>query len=243
MTLRKRFSMGFEYQFAFTYSHGMSDAIGYYGQGGQAGSQSAYWQNLYNQAVRNGVRRTSTTSSTLRGSFVYQLPFGKGRSMDRTGIGASTRSWAAGSSAAFRPAHTGFPLTIKYDERSVRHRRAQLPSQRDRHAQRSSPDRTGRAVAGYPAAYATPTKGTFGNAGVGIVRGPGMARFDLSLAQAVPHHGEEILRAPRGSFQPDQHADLPQSGVADHHVARCSDRSAAPKASATCRSSASSTSK
>ena len=38
-TLRRRFSMGLEYQVAFTYSRGMSDSIGYYGQGGQAGSQ------------------------------------------------------------------------------------------------------------------------------------------------------------------------------------------------------------
>ena len=53
-TLRKRFSMGLEYQFAFTYSHGMSDSIGYYGQGGQAGSQSAYWQYLYQPGLRNG---------------------------------------------------------------------------------------------------------------------------------------------------------------------------------------------
>ena len=48
-TLRKRFSAGLEYQVAFTYSKGMSDSIGYYGQGGQAGSQSAYMQNLYNR--------------------------------------------------------------------------------------------------------------------------------------------------------------------------------------------------
>ena len=53
-TLRKRFSMGLEYQMAFTYSHGMSDAIGYYGQGGQAGSQSAYWQIRVLPGMRNG---------------------------------------------------------------------------------------------------------------------------------------------------------------------------------------------
>ena len=54
VTLRKRYSAGLEYQIAYTWSHGMSDAIGYYGQGGQAGSQSAYWQNLYDQAAEWG---------------------------------------------------------------------------------------------------------------------------------------------------------------------------------------------
>ncbi len=53
-TLRKRFSFGLEYQFAYTWSKTMADAIGYYGQGGQAGSQSAYWQNIYDQAAEMG---------------------------------------------------------------------------------------------------------------------------------------------------------------------------------------------
>jgi hypothetical protein len=48
-TVRKRWSAGLEYQVALTYSHGMSDSIGYYGQGGQAGAQSPYWQYLYRQ--------------------------------------------------------------------------------------------------------------------------------------------------------------------------------------------------
>ena len=38
-TLRKRYSAGLEFQGAYTYSKGMSDAIGYYGEGGQAAEQ------------------------------------------------------------------------------------------------------------------------------------------------------------------------------------------------------------
>ena len=45
-----------------------------------------------------------------------------------------------------------------------------------------------------------------------------MSRFDFLAEQAVPPHREEILRAARVSVQPDQHADLPEPGVADHHV-------------------------
>ena len=41
--------MGIEYQISYTWSHGMSDSIGYYGDGGQSGSQSAYMQNLYDR--------------------------------------------------------------------------------------------------------------------------------------------------------------------------------------------------
>jgi hypothetical protein len=41
VTVHKRFNAGLEYQVAHTWAHGMSDAIGYYGEGGQAGSQPA----------------------------------------------------------------------------------------------------------------------------------------------------------------------------------------------------------
>src|SRR5207249_1795259 len=34
-----------------------------------------------------------------------------------------------------------------------------------------------------PTPYSQPGSRTFGNAGIGIVRGPGMSRFDLSLAK------------------------------------------------------------
>jgi len=37
-----------------------------------------------------------------------------------------------------------------------------------------------------PTAYSVPTAHTFGTAGVGIVRGPGMSRVDLSLNKQFP---------------------------------------------------------
>ena len=49
VSLRKRYSVGIEYQISYTWAHAMSDSIGYYGDGGQSGSQSAYMQNLYDR--------------------------------------------------------------------------------------------------------------------------------------------------------------------------------------------------
>ncbi len=60
--------------------------------------------------------------------------------------------------------------------------------------------------------------------------------------QAVPRYREEVFRAAWRSLQPDQHADLPEPGVAVDCFARCSARFAVPKASAICKSSPSSTS-
>jgi hypothetical protein len=180
-TLRKRYSMGLEYQVAFTYSRGMSDSIGYYGQGGQAGSQSAYWQNLYNQQSEFGPTYFDEKFNFVP-SFVYELPFGRGRSMGgnwNRGVDAIFGGWKVGG---IFTAHTGFPLTIKL---------ATDPSGTGARSDRAS-------VVGTPhdphivgpgnawldlSAYAAPALHTFGNSGVGVVRGPGMARLDFSLSK------------------------------------------------------------
>ncbi len=180
-TLRKRLKSGLEYQVAFTYSHGRSDAIGYYGQGGQAGSQSAYWQNLYNQKSEWGPTYFDN-KFTLVPSFVYELPIGTGRK-----YGASMNKYMNGVVGGWQlggifTAHTGFPLTIKMSgdpsgtgARSFRANVIGTPN---------DPHQIGPGALWLdPTAYAQPTSGTFGNAGVGIVRGPGMNRMDLSLSK------------------------------------------------------------
>ena len=73
-------------------------------------------------------------------------------------------------------AHTGFPLTIKMSgdpsgtgARSFRANVIGTPN---------DPHQIGPgALFLDPTAYAAPTAGTFGNAGVGIVRGPGMSQL------------------------------------------------------------------
>ncbi len=181
VTLHKRFSMGLSYQVAFTYSHGMSDSIGYYGQGGQAGSQSAYWQNLYNQRAEWGPTYFDEKFNFVP-SWVYELPFGKGKHFGSSwnrGVDAFLGGWQMGG---IFTAHTGFPLTIKYNsdssgtgQRSFRANVVGTPH---------DPHNIGPgALYLDPSAYLAPTARTFGNAGVGIVRGPGMARLDLSLGK------------------------------------------------------------
>ena len=92
------------------------------------------------------------------------------------------RLWAAGSSAASYTAHTGFPLTIKVSTDAsgtgARSDRAQVVgTPHDPH--QIGPGATWLDVS----AYASPALHTFGDSGVGVVRGPGEFRFDLSLAK------------------------------------------------------------
>ncbi len=180
-TVRKRFSSGLEYQVAFTYSHGMSDSIGYYGQGGQAGSQSAYWQYLYCQKCEWGPTYFDAKFMFVP-SFVYQLPFGKGHAFGANWskpVDALIGGWQLGGVFT---AHSGFPLTIKYNgdssgtgQRSYRVNVIGTPND----PQNIGPG----ALYLDPSAYGAPVKGTYGNIGVGTARGPGMSRFDMSLGK------------------------------------------------------------
>jgi len=181
VTVRKRFSMGLEYQVAFTYSHGMSDSIGYYGQGGQAGSQSAYWQYLFCQKCEWGPTYFDDKFNFVP-SFVYQLPFGRGRKFGagwNKGVDALLGGWQVGG---IYTAHSGFPLTIKYNadssgtgQRSFRVNVIGTPNDPHQYG-------PGNLFLD-PSAYAAPAAHAYGNIGVGTARGPGMSRMDLSLAK------------------------------------------------------------
>jgi hypothetical protein len=178
--LRKRFSSGLEYGLAYTWSHGMSDAIGYYGEGGQAGSQSAYWQNLYNQRAEWGPTYFDAKHMFV-GSFFYELPVGKGKALGagwNRAIDAFVGGWQLGGILTM---HTGFPLTVTAADVSgtlSRGARANVIG---------TPDNSHKVGIGNhwldPGAFAQPLKNTFGNEGIGSVRGPGLARFDMTLGK------------------------------------------------------------
>ena len=163
MSLRKRYAMGLEYQFAFTYSKAMSDAIGYYGDSGQAGSQSAYWQNPFNQAAEMGPAYFDTKFN-FTGALTYHLPFGKGLKYGSSwnrGVDALLGGWQIG---AIPTLHTGFPLTIKLSSdpsgttaRSYRPNVVGTPN--DPH--QIGPGEQYLDIS----AYATPARFTFGNIG------------------------------------------------------------------------------
>jgi hypothetical protein len=111
---------------------------------------------------------------------VYDLPFGQkkkfGSSWNRA-VDGVLGGWQIGGVLT---AHTGFPLTIKWSgdtsgtgQRSYRVNVIGTPH---------DPHNIGPGVLFLdPTAYAGPTAGTFGDAGVGIVPGPGMKRLDFSL--------------------------------------------------------------
>jgi len=48
--------------------------------------------------------------------------------------------------------------------------------------------------------FARPAKGSFGNAGVGILRGPGINNWDIAISKRIPVAGEQRYFQFRGEF-------------------------------------------
>jgi hypothetical protein len=180
VVLKKRFGSGLEYQIAYTWAHGMSDSIGYYSDSGQAGPQSAYMQNLYDRKDEWSPTYFDVKQSFVAG-YYYELPVGHGRkfgaSMARP-LDYVIGGWQLGGSFT---AHTGFPLTIKTTDRSgtlARSARAQVIGT-PHNSQIVGPGN--HWLDG--SAYAFPAAFTFGDAGPGVVRGPGAVILNLSLGK------------------------------------------------------------
>jgi hypothetical protein len=183
VSLHKRFSMGIEYQISYTWAHGMSDSIGYYGDGGQSGSQSAYMQNLYDRRSEWSPQLADVKHNFVA-SYFYELPVGTGRKFGSNWakpVNYVLGGWQLGGTFT---AHTGFPLTIKTTDRSgtlARSARANvIGTPNDSHI--VGPGNHWLDIS----AYAQPATFTFGNAGPGVVRGPGATIFNLSLSKKFP---------------------------------------------------------
>lgn len=181
VTARRRLVSGFEYQLAYTWSKGMSDAIGYYGEGGQAGSQSAYWQYLFDQEAEWGPTYFDSPHMFTY-SYVYELPFGRNKTFGANMhpvLNGVLGGWQMGGILTLR---SGFPWTIRArDVSGTRSRGARA----DRIGEGDSLGNVGPGTTWFQtSAYSQPVNGTLGNAGNGTTRGPGLKNFDLSLQKS-----------------------------------------------------------
>lgn len=199
--MQKRLSDGLQYSIAYTWSKCMSDAIGYYGAGGQSGSQSAYWQNLYDKKSEWGPCFYDVTH-VVTANVIYELPFGHGRHFGKnmnSVVNAVVGEWQL---SGIYSVHGGFPLTIRANDTTgtgSRGGRANCLVPGTVFGTQNSP------VGGYqwfdPSAYATPA-GTFGSCGNGTIRGPGLNTLDLSLVKrfSITEHQSLELRGEAINF-------------------------------------------
>jgi hypothetical protein len=162
----------------------MTDSSGYYGSwGGQTTPTSPYWQNLYDKKAEWGPCYYDATH-VLTSYATYDIPVGRGRklgtNMNKV-ADAVVGGWQVNGILSL---HTGFPLTISGSDASgtnSRGARANCLAPVNILGKQNSPS------GGYqwfdPSAFGPALPGTFGNCGVGTVRGPGLHTLDLSLAK------------------------------------------------------------
>jgi hypothetical protein len=202
--LQKRLSEGLSFQANYTWSRCMTDSIGYYGPGGGSQTQaaSAYWQNLYNSAAEWGPCFYDV-GHIFSGYVTYDLPFGRnrtyGKNMNRF-VDGVIGGWQVNAIASI---HGGFPLTINGVDRSgtsARAARANCNSPAVVNGTLNAPASLGGGYQWFsPAPYSQPVAGTFGNCGVGTVRGPGLHTVDLSIAKTFNTFEKQNIEI-RGEF-------------------------------------------
>lgn len=201
LVFQKRLAQGLEFQFNYTWSKCMSDAIGYYGAGGQSGSQSAYFQNEYDAASEWGPCFYDV-EHVFSGYITYDLPFGRnrmfGKNMNKV-VNAFVGDWQVNAIPSW---HGGFPLTISANDNSgtnSRGARANCVAPGTVFGESNAPASLGGGYLWFdPTAYAQPQSG-FGNCGVGTIRGPGLHTVDMSISKqfiTAEHQNLEV----RGEF-------------------------------------------
>jgi hypothetical protein len=182
--MRRRLSQGFTYQLAYTYSKTLTDSLGFYGDVGQVAGPSAYWQYLYDSKAEWGPAFFDATHNAT-GSFVYELPVGRGRSYGGN-WGSATNSvlggWQVGGIIYAR---SGFASTVRGPDNSG-------TGSRGARADRIGDGTDGPRTVGpggewfETSAYRNSLAGTVGSAANGTFRGPRLFDLSLSLQKHFP---------------------------------------------------------
>jgi Carboxypeptidase regulatory-like domain len=185
--VRRRYTNGLEGLLSYTWSKAMTDNLGYYGSTGVA-AQGAYSYNHYDRRGANYGPAFFDATHNITASAIYELPFGRNNQTGWNGVvDAVLGGW---NIAGIVNWHTGFPITVTANDNSLQNPRGN-----------ARPDRIGD---GTPAnqtidhwldetAFVMPALGSFGNAGVGIVRAPKYGNLDVSLGKKFSLAGGKYL--------------------------------------------------
>jgi len=177
VSVRRRWRAGLHYMVAYTWSKGMSDSSGFYGEGGQAGGQSAYWQYRYDRRAEWGPSYFDAAHALVY-SWIWELPFGRRKRFGATWNPMLDMVLGQWQISGILNLHTGFPLTITALDRSG-------TGSRGPRADRVADGKGSREIGPGKAwldrqAFRQPVAGTLGSSGIGVVRGPGYKAADIS---------------------------------------------------------------
>jgi hypothetical protein len=109
--VERRYTSGLSLLSSFTWSNAMSNAPQYRNAGGITGDENSPPQNSFNLAADRSLAYFNAKLRSVT-SGVYDLPFGAGRQMLKSGLGAAILGgWQVSGTLQLQ---TGFPYTINY---------------------------------------------------------------------------------------------------------------------------------
>jgi hypothetical protein len=197
VTGRRRLQNGLEFLAAYTFGKTLTDNLGYYGSANTSG-EGAYWQNAYDRRSNRGpaffdVRHNFTVGGT------WSLPYGRGQKFGANTSGIIDAVFGGWSLNYFLSTRTGFPLTVRANDRTGQAVRGNVRANRYRELPENQTEKTVDNYFGLPAdrtnlfcaggvddsrcAYGQPADGQFGNAGIGTERGPTFFNLDASIGK------------------------------------------------------------
>jgi len=186
---RRRYAKGLEFLLSYTWSKALTDNLGYYGSTGVQ-AQGAYSYNHYDRRKTNYGPAFFDARHNVTASAIYELPFRRDIQRRAGWNGVVDGILGGWNISGIVNWHTGFPITVSATDRSQQNPRGT-----------ARPNRIGN---GRPAnqtidhwldetAFELPPLGSFGDAGVGIVRAPKYANLDVSLGKKFALAGGKYL--------------------------------------------------
>ncbi|HYZ87142.1 MAG TPA: TonB-dependent receptor, partial [Bryobacteraceae bacterium] len=175
LSLRKRFSSGLHFEGNYTRAKFLSDQDSS-GWGSRDGGQ--VWQNAYNPKANYGYSNFDVPHA-LKGSVLYQVPFGRGKALFNHGLAdAIVGGWQISSIFIVQ---SGQPVTavVAGSNNSGALTGTWYPNVV------GDPSVKNQSISRWfnPDAFAIPASFTFGNSGRNTLRGPGLTVFDLSMGK------------------------------------------------------------
>jgi hypothetical protein len=167
--LEKRYSSGLSFLAAYTYSKTMDNT-----------TTLVYpYNDRLNYALSNGFKLVDIPQNVVL-SYTYELPFGRGKRMANGLTGAANQlvsGWSVNGITTFQ---SGQPLEVTVANNLLNNNGYNNPAD----ITCSSVSTPKRVAAWFnTSCFTAPPAYTFGNSGVGHVRGPGIDNWDFSLAK------------------------------------------------------------
>lgn len=210
LSVEKRMSKGLSAMLGYTWSHAIDNVILEFG-GGSAGPSPQDPKNL--AAERSNAINDIRHRLTL--SYLWELPFGKGRAMMNRG---GVADWVLGGwqTNGILVAQTGLPFTAALQTSTTNTGTGSRPNAIGPvsypHTLQKWFDPTG--------AFASPAQYTFGNAGRNTLVGPGRWNWDMSLFKQFPIREQMRFELRAEAFNVFNHAqfNLPNATIGNAQV-------------------------